>query len=123
MLFYFLLFFAAVTSSTSILEGTVAFLVEEKGWERKKALVGCCIVMEIVGIMYVLSQVYMNIKGIWISRSGIEFPIFGDFLEYLTDRLLLWPRYVPCTTPIQLSTAASSNCHPRAAAVELIIQN
>ncbi|MCI8868768.1 MAG: sodium-dependent transporter, partial [Anaerotignum sp.] len=39
MLFYFLLFFAAVTSSTSILEGTVAFLTEEKGWERKKTLV------------------------------------------------------------------------------------
>ena len=89
MLFYFLLFFAAVTSSTSILEGTVAFLVEEKGFERKKALVLSCIVMEIFGLLYLLSQVYMNIKGIWISRSGIEFPIFGDFLEYLTDRLLL----------------------------------
>ena len=89
MLFYFLLFFAAITSSTSILEGCVAFLVEEKGFERKKALVGCCIIMEIVGILYVLSQVYMNLKGIWISREGIQFPIFGDFLEYLTDRLLL----------------------------------
>jgi len=89
MLFYFLLFFAAITSSTSILEGCVAFLVEEKGFERKKALVGCCIIMEIVGILYVLSQVYMNIKGIWISKEGIQYPIFGDFLEYLTDRLLL----------------------------------
>ena len=89
MLFYFLLFFAAITSSTSILEGCVAFLVEEKGFERKKALVGCCVIMEIVGILYVLSQVYMNLKGIWISREGIQFPIFGDFLEYLTDRLLL----------------------------------
>ena len=89
MLFYFLLFFAAVTSSTSILEGTVAFLVEEKGWERKRALVICCIVMEIVGLLYLLSQVYMNLKGIWISREGLQYPIFGDFLEYLTDRLLL----------------------------------
>ena len=89
MLFYFLLFFAAITSSTSILEGSVAFLTEEKGWERKKALVASCIIMEIVGILYVLSQVYMNLKGIWISKEGIQFPIFGDFLEYLTDRLLL----------------------------------
>ena len=89
MLFYFLLFFAAVTSSTSILEGTVAFLVEEKGFERKKALVMSCIVMEIVGLLYLLSQVYMPLKGIWISKSGLEFPGFGDFLEYLTDRLLL----------------------------------
>ena len=89
MLFYFLLFFAAITSSTSILEGCVAFLTEEKGMQRKTALLGCCVIMEIVGILYVLSQVYMNIKGIWISKEGLQYPIFGDFLEYLTDRLLL----------------------------------
>ncbi|MBR4283159.1 MAG: sodium-dependent transporter, partial [Anaerotignum sp.] len=89
MLFYFLLFFAAITSSTSILEGCVAFLTEEKGMQRKTALIGCCVIMEIVGILYVLSQVYMNLKGIWISREGLQYPIFGDFLEYLTDRLLL----------------------------------
>ena len=89
MAFYFLLFFAAVTSSTSILEGTVAFLCEEKGFERKKALVMSCVVMEIVGLLYLLSQVYMPLKGIWISKAGLEFPGFGDFLEYLTDRLLL----------------------------------
>ncbi|MBR5270465.1 MAG: sodium-dependent transporter, partial [Anaerotignum sp.] len=89
MLFYFLLFFAAITSSTSILEGCVAFLTEEKGMQRKTALIGCCVIMEIVGVLYVLSQVYMNLKGIWISKEGLQFPIFGDFLEYLTDRLLL----------------------------------
>ena len=89
MLFYFLLFFAAVTSSTSILEGTVSFLVEEKGMERKKTLVIVSIIMFIIGIFYTLSQVYMNLKGVWISKDGISFPIFGDFLEYLTDRLLL----------------------------------
>ncbi|MBQ7758321.1 sodium-dependent transporter [Anaerotignum sp.] len=89
MLFYFLLFFAAITSSTSILEGSIAFLVEEKGVERKKALVGTSIIIFIVGVLYTLSQAYMNLKGIWLSGSGVTFPIFGDFLEYLTDRLLL----------------------------------
>ena len=88
-LFYFLLFFAAITSSTSILEGCTAFLVEEKGMERKKTILMLCVVLEIIGVLYVLSQVYMNLKGIWISREGLQFPIFGDFLEYLTDRLLL----------------------------------
>ena len=87
--FYFLLFFAAITSSTSILEGTIAFLVEEKGFERKKALFGASIVIFIIGVMYTLSQAYMNLKGVWISGDGISYPIFGDFLEYLTDRLLL----------------------------------
>ena len=89
MLFYFLLFFAAITSSTSILEGVTAFLVEEKGTERKKTILGLCVVLYIIGALYTLSQAYMNIKGIWISREGLQFPIFGDFLEYLTDRLML----------------------------------
>ena len=65
------------------------FLVEEKGFERKKALLGASIVIFIIGVMYTLSQAYMNLKGIWISGDGISYPIFGDFLEYLTDRLLL----------------------------------
>ena len=89
LLFYFLLFFAAVTSSTSIMEGTIAFLIEEKGLKRNHALLGTSVVVFIIGVFYTLSQVYMNIKGIWISKNGIEYPIFGDFLEYLTDRLLL----------------------------------
>ena len=57
--------------------------------ERKKTLVGVSIILFIIGVLYTLSQVYMNIKGIWVSREGIQYPIFGDFLEYLTDRLLL----------------------------------
>ena len=89
LLFYFLLFFAAVTSSTSIMEGTIAFLIEEKGLKRNHALLGTSVVVFIIGLFYTLSQVYMNIKGIWVSKNGIEYPIFGDFLEYLTDRLLL----------------------------------
>lgn len=45
LLFYFLLFFAAVTSSTSIMEGTIAFLIEEKGLKRNHARLvhRCCI--------------------------------------------------------------------------------
>ena len=89
MLFYFLLFFAAITSSTSILEGCTAFLVEEKGTERKKTILALCVVLEIIGAMYTLSQAYANIPGYWISRAGVEVTIFGNMLEYLTDRLLL----------------------------------
>ena len=80
---------AFFVSSTSILEGCTAFLVEEKGTERKKTILVLCVVLYIIGVLYTLSQAYMNIKGIWISREGLQFPIFGDFLEYLTDRLLL----------------------------------
>ena len=71
------------------MEGTIAFLIEEKGLKRNHALLGTSVVVFIIGVFYTLSQVYMNIKGIWVSKNGIEYPIFGDFLEYLTDRLLL----------------------------------
>lgn len=89
LLFYSLLFFAAITSSISILEGTVAFLVEEKGTERKKTVVGVSVILFTIGVFYTLSQAYLNIKGVWWTMEGIQFPIFGDFMEYLTDRLLL----------------------------------
>ena len=56
----------------------------------KKTLVIVSIVLFIVGIFYTFSQAgFMDIKGIWWSKDGVQFPIFGDFLEYLTDRLLL----------------------------------
>lgn len=88
-LFYFLLFFAAITSSTSILEGTTAFLIEERGWHRGKTVITVSCVLFAIGIFYTLSQAYLPLKGIWWSIEGLQFPIFGDFMEYLTDRLLL----------------------------------
>ncbi|MFI3173698.1 MAG: sodium-dependent transporter [Bacillota bacterium] len=89
ILFYSLLFFAAVTSSISIMQGTIAYLTEEKGWDKKKALGIISIIIFIVGTLYTLSQGHMDIKGIWWSLDGISYPGFGDFLEFLTDRLLL----------------------------------
>ena len=52
-------------------------------------MLGASVIIFIVGVMYTLSQAHMNLKGIWISGDGISYPSFGDFLEYLTDRLLL----------------------------------
>lgn len=89
LLFYSLLFFAALTSSISIMEGTVAFIVEEKGWERKKTVLTISVILFVIGVFYTLSQAYMDIKGIWWTIEGVQFPILGDFMEYLTDRLLL----------------------------------
>ena len=89
VLFYFLLFFAAVTSSTSILEGSVAYIIEERGFERKKTTMVVGLITFTIGIFYTLSQAYLPIKGIWLDGSGLQYPIFGDFMEYLTDRLML----------------------------------
>ncbi len=90
VLFYFLLFFAAITSAISILESTIAFLTEELHWPRRTSLIIVCTVLFVLGLFYTLSQVHMDLKGIWWSiEEGIQYPSFGLFLEYLTDRLLL----------------------------------
>lgn len=88
-LFYLLLFFAALTSSISILEGTVAYVCEEKGWNRKKVTIILAIIMYVIGILYTISQVAYPLKGIWFDASGLNFPGLGDWMEFMTDKLLM----------------------------------
>jgi NSS family neurotransmitter:Na+ symporter len=90
VLFYLLLFFAAITSAMSLLEGQVAAITEQKGWDRKKVTIGMCAIMFVVGIFYTISQASVNLKGLWFDfTNGMQFPILGDFMEFVTDRLLL----------------------------------
>ena len=43
-----------------------------------------------IGCVYTCSQAAFDIKGIWFDfKNGLTFPIFGDFLEFLTDRLMI----------------------------------
>lgn len=88
--FYLLLLFAALTSSVSLLEGSVAFVTEEFHTSRNKTVFILGAIMFFIGIFYTLSQVYMPIKGIWLDAAkGITFPSLGDCMEFLTDRLLI----------------------------------
>ena len=90
LLFYMLLFFAALTSIISLVESLVAFVTEEFGWNRNKVTIGLCVVMYLVGVLYTLSQASFNIKGIWWDfANGVTYPIMGDFMEFVTDRLLI----------------------------------
>ncbi len=89
-LFYLLLLFAALTSSVSILESIVAFLTERFGWRRKGATLGLGAVVFLIGCLYTCSQAAFPIRGVWLDfSSGVSFPAFCDFLEYLSDRLLI----------------------------------
>jgi NSS family neurotransmitter:Na+ symporter len=46
--------------------------------------------MFVVGILYTISQASIPLKGVWFDFANkISFPGFGDFMEYLTDRLLI----------------------------------
>lgn len=88
-LFYILLLFAALTSSISIMEGTVAYLTEEWHWDRKKAAITLSLIAFVIGMLYTSSQVCLNIKGIWLDASGVSYPSFGDFMEFTTDKLIM----------------------------------
>jgi len=50
VLFFFLLFIAALTSAISLLEVVTAWLIDEKGWSRKKAAVGMGLIIFVVGL-------------------------------------------------------------------------
>ncbi len=53
--FFLLLCFAALTSTISLLEVPVAFIVDEKDWPRKKVVLGLALIVFIIGIPSMLS--------------------------------------------------------------------
>lgn len=67
ILFFILLAFAALTSAVSLLEAQVAYLIDEKGWGRRKATTSLTCVIFVVGIPSALSY---NVLG--------DFKILGD---------------------------------------------
>ncbi len=89
-MFYLLLSFAALTSSISLLEGSVSYLTEDRHFTRKKSVIISCAASALLGILYSLSTGALPMKGIWYTlRSGIVFPSFGHMLELITDNLLI----------------------------------
>jgi NSS family neurotransmitter:Na+ symporter len=82
LLFFVLLFFAALSSSISLIEPAVAFLVENKNMKR----VNACVVMGLMtwffGVIVALSF------NIWSKITFFGKGIF-DLLDYLTANLML----------------------------------
>lgn len=84
LLFFCLLLFAAVTSSISILEPVVAFLIDEYGVNRKVATFGAA------GLNFVL----LGIPAALSFGGGLEnFTIFGktpfDAMDFMTSNVLM----------------------------------
>ncbi len=81
-LFFLLLFFAAITSTVSIMEVSIAFLCDKKKFSRKKAV---CIAM-------LPLLVFSSICSLSFSTLA-DFKIFGmtmfDFLDSFTTNVLL----------------------------------
>ncbi len=82
MIFFLALTLAALTSSMSLLEVVVAYLMDEKGFERKKAVYGAGGVLIIMNVLASLSMGVLS-----------NFTIFGvvifDFFDFLTDKVFL----------------------------------
>ena len=90
VLFYLLLFFAALTSAMSLLEGQVAALTEQMNISRTKATIGLAAAMFVVGVFYTISQASVNLKGVWYDVvNGVQMVELGEFMERLTDRILI----------------------------------
>ena len=81
-MFFILLFFAALTSSISLIEPTVAWLIENKNIDRKQACIWSGSACWVLGVGVVLS---------FNAWSG--FKLFGqnlfELLDYLTTNLML----------------------------------
>ena len=81
-LFFLMLSFAAVTSSVSLLEVSVAYLVDEKKWKRAYAAAGLGILTFLVGIPSALAQ------GVLADRLFLGRNIL-DFIDFITSSIFL----------------------------------
>lgn len=81
-LFFILLVFAAWTSSISLIEPAVAWLVETKKHSRIKASLVCGLITWLIGLATVLSFNY------WDSITLLGMTVF-DCLDYLTFNVML----------------------------------
>lgn len=82
VIFFSALTLAALTSSMSLLEVVVAYLMDEKGMDRKKAVVGTGGILIIMNVLASLSMGALS-----------EYTIFGviifDFFDFVTDKIFL----------------------------------
>jgi len=73
---------AALTSSVSLLEVVVAYLIDQKNMERKKAVIVTGAIMTFTSILSSLSMGLMS--GVKLFGVG-----FFDFFDILTDKIFL----------------------------------
>lgn len=86
-LFFLLVFFAALSSSISLMEVTVAFGIDQFKWTRKKSVLFFTTLMFLIGIGASLSMgAWSDFLIPWID--GNAYGIF-DFLDVLTSYYLL----------------------------------
>jgi len=76
LMFFVLMLFAALTSSISMLEVNVSFLVDNYGRDRAKAAIAAGVAIFLVGIPSSLGQGVFS----WFKIGGLDFLSAADFL-------------------------------------------
>lgn len=91
LVFFVLLFLAALTSAISILESCCAFITEEWKISRFKASVGMCVPMAILSAGYSLSQsAERGINLPWFDfADGLQILPMNTVMEKFTDNLMI----------------------------------
>ena len=88
-LFFILLTFAAWTSSISLIEPAVAWLVENRNMDRMKAAVIMGIACWLFGLLTVFSfNIWSDITPLYMFETFRDKTIF-DLLDYLTANIML----------------------------------
>ncbi len=82
-LFFLLLFIAALTSSISLLEVTVAYMTDEKGWSRRKSVAVFGFLIFLLGIPSALSFNLLRDVKVFFGNT------FFDFMDKLTTIYML----------------------------------
>ncbi|MDY6932876.1 MAG: sodium-dependent transporter [Spirochaetota bacterium] len=82
-IFFILLFIAAITSGISLLEVVVAYIIDERGWSRRKAVYIFGISIFLLGIPSALSFGSLSNVTIFLGNN------FFDFMDQLTTNYML----------------------------------
>lgn len=89
-LFFLLLFFAAITSTISMLEAPSAYFMDQKKWNRKRAAWTVAIVAFIFGIPSALSTgAVASLSTMQVDFFGVVKTGFMDIFDYLFGSLFM----------------------------------
>ena len=83
ILFFLLLFVAALTSGISLLEVVVAYVIDEKGWSRKKAVCIFGLIIFSLGVPSALSFGAMKDVTIFLGNNFFDFLRLIMMVKYL----------------------------------------
>lgn len=82
ILFFILMFFAALTSAIALLECVVAYTIDDLHWSRRKGVL-------IVGIAFILLGVPSSLSfGVLKDFTILNYSFF-DFVGMITDNILM----------------------------------